>query len=344
MPIEIRLNREKIRDNVLGALATGLFSGFSPNFPGLAASLAGAATWWLLASLNNGLQLFLVCLLFALGWYAAREAQGWWGLDDRRIVIGDFAGMWLALATFPRNPWLWLIGLVIYRLVDAVKFYPALHSRELGPGWGVMAEKAVAGAYTGILMTVASLFFSSFPDYGLILARAGVYLTVIAAAAACHVYGSNRGGLAVISIAFSCLLFWLLAPANPWAQLALLLVSAACLAAALRFLAGIPWVMAASDYALLAWGCWASLWFLPKAGLIILTGALLMAFFRHIRPYPTNYLPNWGLEASMIMPNAIAAIYSGVLLQVGLMLFGESDRGLIKYAVISILRLFNIRG
>ncbi len=344
MHIEIRFDRDKIRDNTLGALATGLFSGFSPFFPGLAASLAGAAAWWLLASLKHGLQLFLVCLLFALGWYAAREAQGWWGTDDRRIVIGDFAGMWLALATFSQNPWLWLIGLVIYRLVDAVKFYPALHCRELGLGWGLMFEKAVAGAYTGILLTVAGLFFSSFPSYGLLLARAGFYLTVIAAAAACHVYGSNRGGLAIISIALSCLLFWLLAPADPWAQLVILLISAACLAAALRFLAGIPWVMAAADYALLAWGCWASLWFLPKAGLIILIGALFMALFRHIRPYPMNYLPNWGLEASMILPNAIAAIYSGVILQVGLMFFGESDRGFIKYAVIGILRLFNIRG
>lgn len=338
----MKFDKEKIRDNTLGALATGLFSGFSPIFPGLAASLAGAATWWLLAPLGRSLQLFLVCLLFALGWHAAREAQGWWGLDDRRIVIGDFAGMWLALATFTRNPWLWLIGLVIYRLVDAVKFYPALHCRELGPGWGVMAEKAVAGAYTGILLTVAALFFSSFPPYDLILARAGVYLTVIAAASASHIYGSGRGGLGILSIAMGSLLFRLLAPASPWPQMAILLVSAACLAAALRFLAGIPWVMAASDYALLAWGCWASLWFLPKTGLIIIIGALLMAFFRHIRPYPSNYLPNWGLEVSMILPNAIAAMYTGTLLQVGIMLFGEGDRGIIKNAVICILRLFNI--
>lgn len=342
MPIEIRFDREKIRDNVLGALATGLFSGFSPILPGLAASLAGAVLWWIIRPHSSSGQLIFVLIIHAAGWYAAKAAQDWWGQDDRRIVIGDFAGMWLALATFPRNPWLWLIGLALYRLVDAVKFYPALYSRELGPGWGVMAEKAVAGAYTGLLLTVASLFFSSFPAYGLLLARAGIYLTVIAAATACHVYGSSRGGLAIISIALSCLLFWLLAPANPWSQAVILLISAACLAAALRFLAGIPWVMATADYVLLAWGCWASLWFLPKAGLMIIIGALLMTIFRHIRPYPTNYLPNWGPGPSMLMTNLIAAVYASIILQVMAMMFLPQSMVFIKYAVIWLLRLLHV--
>lgn len=344
MHIEIRYNKEKIKDNILGALATGFFTGFSPILPGLAANLAGVLLWWIIRPSAVALQLLAVLMIHVAGWFAARAAQDWWGEEDRRIVIGDLAGMWLALATFPKNPWLWLVGLVLYRLVDAVKFYPALYASRFGPGWGIMAEKAVAGAYSASLLTVAELLFSSFPTYGMLMARASVYLTVIAAASASHIYGSVRGGLVILSISFGCFLFWLLAPANPWTQLAILFATAAALMALLRILAGNPWVLAIVDYALLVWGCWLSLWFLPKAGLIIISGALLMALFRHLRPYPTNYLPNWGLEASMILPNAIAAIYSGVLLQVGLMLFGESDRGFIKYAVTGILRLFNIRG
>lgn len=340
----LRIDKEKIRDNALGFIATGAFSGFCPKFPGAAGSLAGAAVWWLAGPLDPRLQFLVVLAALAAGWYAARTAQDWWGQDDRRIVIGDMAGIWLTLATFDRNIGLWIAGFVIFRLVDAVKFYPALHCRWLGPGWGLMAEKAVAGAYAGALLTVASVFFSRFPGPDLLLARLAAYGTVIAAVAFSHLYGSLRGGLGIASIAFGCLLFWIWAPGNPWFQAAILVLAAAGMAAAIRFTAGEPWFLTIADCLLLMWACWLSLWFLPKLPMVVVAGAVLMAVFRHIRPYPTNYLPGWGLEASMIAPNIIAAIYTGAVLQVAVMMFGGGEMVFIRYAVIGILRLFNIRG
>lgn len=342
--MELRFNRDKIRDNVLGALATGLFTGFSPVLPGTAASLAAAALWWLAAPRSHWLQILFVILAFAAGWAAARAAQGWWGEDDRRIVAGDFAGMWLALATYPRNPALWAVGLVLFRLIDAVKFYPALHCRGLGRGWGLMAEKAVAGAYAGLLLTAASPIFVRFPSQDLILGRLALYGTSVAAATASVVYGSHRGGLAVLAVASGSLLFLEAAPRGPWRQAAALLAAAAALASGLRLLAGRPWAVELARYVILAWGCWLAMWFLPKTPAVAMAGALLTALFRHVRPYPTNYLPHQGPTASMFAPNIIAGLYAGAVLQVGLMFFGRADMGFIRYAVTGILRLFNIRG
>lgn len=338
----MRIDREKARDNLLGAAATGLFTGFSPFFPGLAASLAGAAIWWLIAPRSHWLQYSIVLLVFVGGWQAARAAQDWWGRYDRRIVIGDLAGMWLALATFPRNPWLWLIGLSLYRLVGAVKFYPALHCREMGPGWGHMAEKAVAGAYAGALLTVASVFFSRFPESGLLLARLAAYATVIAAASAVHLQGTSRGGLGVISAALGGLLFWILAPPSPWLQALVLVAGAIAMAAALRYMAGRPWVLTAVESFLLAWAAWLSLWFLPKLPLVVMAGTALTAAFRHLRPYPTNYLPAWGLTSAMLLPNVVAALYAGAVMQVLVLMFGGGKMTFISYAVTALLRLLRI--
>lgn len=341
--MEIRINREKIRDTAWGLAATGFYSGFSPVWPGVAGSILGAALWWLVRPRSIGLQFLAVCFIFVLGWFAARAAEDWWGQGDRRIVADEIAGMWLALWSFDRNPWLYAVGLAVFLAIKGVNFYPGLACGRLGRGWGIMGEKAVAGAYAGILISVAALFFGRIPTFDVLYSRLAVYGTVIAAATAAHIYGSVRGGLRVLAISAAFYVFLKLAPANPWNQLALLAAAAAGLLVSVHILRDrLDMLRQVFEYLFLLWGCWAALWFLPRNAPLMIAGALLMSIFRYLRPYPANYLPNWGPGPSMLAVNLIAAVYAGIVLQVMSMMFIPQSMVFVKYAVISLLRLFHI--
>ncbi len=340
MPIAIRFDKQKIIDNLLGTIATGLFTGFVPIMPGTAASLAGAGLWWGLAPRSLIGQLSILALVLFSGWYSSRVAQDWWGQEDRRIVAADLAGMCLALFGVPKHLGLWITAFILYRLLDQVKFYPAQYCRQLDPAMGPLAEKSVTAVYTGVLLMVASFFFGRIPDWNLLLARGALYLSLLITAIISTLYGSFRVGVIAPLVSLGCLLFWAGAPGSPWAQAWLLVVFAIVLLAAVRFLAGLPWALTILEYFIVIWASWACLWFIPKYPLAIIMGGMLLVFFKLVRPYPTNYLPNWGLGASILLPNIIASIYTASIIQVGVLIFGRGDVVFINYIVGRILNLF----
>jgi phosphatidylglycerophosphatase A len=341
--MEIRFNKEKIRDTAWGLAASGFYSGFSPVWPGAAGSILGAVLWWLVRPRSISLQFLFVVVIFILGWFAAKKAEDWWGQDDRRIVADEMAGIWLTLWTFDRNPWVFLLGIIFFLIINLIKFYPALICHRFGWGWGVMMEKAAVGAYAGILLSVAALFLTPFPVYQVLFSRLAVYGAVLAAAGAAHLYGSVRGGLRVAAVAAACYAFLRLAPIDPWRQLLVLTAAAGTLLAAAHFLRKrLDSLRQPFEYLFLFWGCWAALWFLPKSVPLMMAGALLMSFFRYLRPYPSNYLPSWGAGSTILTINLVAAVYTGSVLQVASMMFLPERMVFIKYAVINLMRLLHI--
>jgi len=96
-----------------------------------------------------GLAIAAVLLLW-IGTLAARyygEKSG--QKDDQAIVVDEVVGLWIAGIPAATNPVLWLIALLLFRLFDIAKPFPASYfdKSERGGALYVMLDDVVAGIY-----------------------------------------------------------------------------------------------------------------------------------------------------------------------------------------------------
>lgn len=130
-------------------LATGFASGFLRPAPGTWGSLVALAIWWwVLADLAWPEQLAAIALVIGLGtWLTARVGRRYGVHDDPRIVIDEFAGLWLALVAVPPTWLTALAGFLLFRAFDIAKPWPVGWADRRVPGAvGVMLDDLIAGA------------------------------------------------------------------------------------------------------------------------------------------------------------------------------------------------------
>lgn len=127
-------------------------------------------------------QIVLAVFVGAIGVISANRAAEFWGLKDPgRVVIDEVSGQHLTLVlgcALPvksmglnaalANPqmglitwhtalnWKYLlVGLILFRVFDIWKPFPARQAEALPGGWGIMADDWVAGVYAGIGLWIA---------------------------------------------------------------------------------------------------------------------------------------------------------------------------------------------
>ena len=136
-------------------IATALGAGYFPIAPGTAGSAVGVLIVYLLARLpldrfaTSALILAIAAVLFAVGVWAATEAEKFFGkTDPGSVVIDEVVGQMLTLLARPRGSWIWLLGgFLLFRLFDIVKPVPARQAERFPGGWGIMVDDVIAGLY-----------------------------------------------------------------------------------------------------------------------------------------------------------------------------------------------------
>jgi phosphatidylglycerophosphatase A len=158
------------------AIATGLGLGYLPKAPGTWGSLLGVLLgWWALRSSRSAAEVaansahnfllfecVLVLAVSAAGLWAAGRAARYLGKSDPQIVVVDeVAGQliaYLGLAT-PRTfalNWKYLLaGLILFRVFDIWKPFPARQAEALHGGLGIMADDWIAGVYAALVLGIA---------------------------------------------------------------------------------------------------------------------------------------------------------------------------------------------
>jgi len=144
------------------AVATFFGAGYGKPGPGTWGSVAAVLLWagyayfahpaahTLLLVLLGGIVLAIV-----LGVPAATVAERESGRPDPGfVVIDEVAGQWIALLCCPVDIRHALIALVLFRLFDIVKPFPARQLERLPGGWGIVFDDVAAGLYA---LGVASL-------------------------------------------------------------------------------------------------------------------------------------------------------------------------------------------
>ena len=140
-------------------LSTWFGCGLMPLAPGTWGALAALPLAALLAALGGPpLVVAGAALVFAAGWRASEVYMRVTDSHDpNEVVVDEVFGQCLTLAFVPVDPWLYLLGLALFRTVDILKFWPCNWiDRRLGGGAGVMVDDLVAALYAGpILLALA---------------------------------------------------------------------------------------------------------------------------------------------------------------------------------------------
>jgi phosphatidylglycerophosphatase A len=136
-------------------IATFFGSGLLKPAPGTWGSLAALLLWALLAmEAHAPASTLLIALIagivlsIALGVPAATIAARESGRKDPGfVVIDEVAGQWIALLGSPADWKHGLIALVLFRLFDITKPFPARQLEALPEGWGIVFDDVAAGLY-----------------------------------------------------------------------------------------------------------------------------------------------------------------------------------------------------
>lgn len=145
----------------LHCLAFGGGAGLTPYAPGTAGTLVALPVFMLLQPLSIPLYLAVLVAMFTAGiWICGRASMALGVHDHSGIVWDEIVGYLVTMLAAPAG-WGWILaGLVLFRLFDIAKPWPAsLVDRRLGGGAGIMLDDIVAGIYGLVAIQSLAMFF-----------------------------------------------------------------------------------------------------------------------------------------------------------------------------------------
>jgi len=136
-------------NNLIMAIATGLYTGKIPKAPGTWGSLAALIPWFFIRDLALPLYLALLLGVFIIGFLVAGSAEKMLDTADPGcIVIDEILGMFITLTAAPASPVAWLLGFTLFRIFDIAKPFPvSWFDRNIHGGPGIMLDDVMAGIY-----------------------------------------------------------------------------------------------------------------------------------------------------------------------------------------------------
>jgi len=132
-------------------VATGFGTGYSPFAPGTTGSIPAWLIAYFLIRENQLVMGLAVAISVCMSIWFAGQAETYFGHDSRKIVIDEWAGMFITLLFVPFSLTNFLIGFVAFRALDVIKIPPARQAEKLPGGWGVTMDDVVAGVQSNIL-------------------------------------------------------------------------------------------------------------------------------------------------------------------------------------------------
>ncbi len=107
--------------------------------------------------------LYVLPLAWALVFIAVASVFGVWlcgrvaydlGVHDHGGIVWDeMVGIWMTLILLPNTWQWWLLGFVLFRILDILKPWPiSVLDRNVGGGFGIMIDDMLAGLIAGALL------------------------------------------------------------------------------------------------------------------------------------------------------------------------------------------------
>ncbi|RKX27263.1 MAG: phosphatidylglycerophosphatase A [Candidatus Zixiibacteriota bacterium] len=135
-------------------ISTGLFSGYLRPFPGTWGTIPAWLIAWFLIRGNQELLGLVVVLTTLVSWGASHAGEKLLGHDSRKIVIDEWAGMFIALLFVPHNLSFYIAAFVAFRVFDVIKLWPARQLEKLEGGLGITMDDVAAGIQANIFVQI----------------------------------------------------------------------------------------------------------------------------------------------------------------------------------------------
>jgi len=136
------------------AIGSSLYTGFIPIAPATFSSLIIGIPLVLLLHNSPPLYASFTLLVFFVGVYIAGELSQVWGEDPRRVTIDEISGIMVTFFLINPDIKRLILGFILFRLFDIVKF-PFIKSLEkIKGGFGIMLDDVIAGAISNIILRI----------------------------------------------------------------------------------------------------------------------------------------------------------------------------------------------
>lgn len=133
-----------------------------PIVPGLWGSALALMFWYFCKDLALPMYIGVTAGIFFIGLFAAEHAEGIFALQDAGpIVIDEIFGIFVALTAVSKFRFGWLLGFLIFIILDGLKPLPASWlDTNLHGGLGIMMDDLVVGVYALLFLHIGFHFFS----------------------------------------------------------------------------------------------------------------------------------------------------------------------------------------
>ncbi|MFA5038439.1 MAG: phosphatidylglycerophosphatase A [Candidatus Omnitrophota bacterium] len=139
---------------------TFFFFGEMPWFPGTWGSLAGLLLYLALGPEGGIGHLAVFASLALAGFLLAGPASAIFGKKDAKpVVIDEVAGIFLVFWGIRPSLLFFVLGFILYRLLDIVKPFPARRLEKVPGSAGIMLDDLVCGVYANLLLRVLACFY-----------------------------------------------------------------------------------------------------------------------------------------------------------------------------------------
>jgi phosphatidylglycerophosphatase A len=151
-----------MKDRFIRVVATGIYSGYSPLVPGTVGSIPAWLIAFFLVRGHTPILVVVTIVTFCISVWSAGKAEQTLGRDAKKIVIDEWAGMFLALLFVPYSFGNYLIAFFAFRAFDVIKLPPAAQAERLPGGWGVTMDDVVAGIQANVLTQLVIIAIGRF--------------------------------------------------------------------------------------------------------------------------------------------------------------------------------------
>lgn len=147
-------------DKVAHVLAVWFGCGHVPVAPGLAGTLGAIPLYLLLRPQGPAVIAAAAVVLTVVGiWAAERVARRLGGKDPQIICIDETAGVFVTWIAARPTLFGLLAGVVLFRLFDQTKPWPArMAERRLPGGWGIVLDDVAAGLWGAAVLLILRRF------------------------------------------------------------------------------------------------------------------------------------------------------------------------------------------
>jgi len=130
-------------------IATGLYSGYFPIVSGTFGTIPAWFIGWYFLT-DTMAMLIAAIVTTAISVWASGAAESFLGHDSKKIVIDEWAGMFISFLFLPVRLDVYIAAFVFFRFYDVIKPYPAGKCESLPGGWGITFDDVFAGVYANL--------------------------------------------------------------------------------------------------------------------------------------------------------------------------------------------------